>query len=442
MRIVVIGTGYVGLVTGVCFAELGLQVTCVDKDAEKIARLKSGLCPIYEPGLPELMKKNAPRLVYTHDLAEAFREGPDAVFIAVGTPTDDRNGGADLSHVFAAAESFAPLLKEDAIIVTKSTVPVGTGAKLRAILANARPKLKFHIVSNPEFLRQGYAVHDFLHPDRLIVGVESDTAREFMQKLYLPLCVQHSPGARHVLFTDIQTAELIKYAANAFLATKISFINEMADICESVGANISEVAEGMGLDPRIGPLYLQPGPGFGGSCFPKDTRALAHIAQEAGSKSKLVSAVVAFNDARKQNMAQKIIAAFDSDVKNKTIAVLGLAFKSGTDDMRESAALTILPALLKAGATVRAYDPEAMANAKKLLPAVQFSKDVRVCCENADGVVILTEWPEFAGLSLAMLKSWLAQPVVVDLRNLFSLEAMQAAGFTYHSIGRSKVDNR
>ncbi len=433
MRIAMIGTGYVGLVSGACFSEFGVEVTCVDKETAKIERLQRGEMPIFEPGLETLVANNvrAGRLHFSTDLASAVA-GADAVFIAVGTPSRRGDGHADLSFVFAAAAEIAAALTGYAVVVTKSTVPVGTGAEVARIIRNARPDLDFDVVSNPEFLREGSAINDFMRPDRVVIGAESDRAREVMRALYRPLYLIETP----IVFTSIKTSELIKYAANTFLATKITFINEIADLCEAVGANVHDVARGIGLDGRIGRKFLHPGPGYGGSCFPKDTLALVRTAVEARSPLKIVETVVAVNEARKKQMAERIIAACDGSVAGKTIAVLGLTFKPNTDDMRDSPSLEIVPRLLAAGARVRAYDPEGMGEAKKLLDGVDWCEEAYQTMDGADALAIVTEWNQFRALDLGRVKALLKAPVVVDLRNVYEPAEMAAAGFRYSSIGR------
>jgi len=438
MRIAVIGTGYVGLVSGACFSEFGVSVTCVDTDRAKIARLQRGEMPIYEPGLDELVaaNTNAGRLSFTSELAPAI-EGADAVFIAVGTPSRRGDGHADLSYVFAAAEEVGRALAETradgyTVVVTKSTVPVGTGREVASILRRVCPSERFDVASNPEFLREGSAIEDFMHPDRVVIGAESDRAQTVMRQLYRPLYLIETP----MMFTDIETAELIKYAANAFLATKITFINEIADLCEKVGADVQDVAKGIGLDGRIGRKFLHAGPGFGGSCFPKDCRALVRTAREVRANLSIVERVVQVNDARKARMAEKIIAACGGSVAGKTIAVLGLTFKPNTDDMRDAPSLEILPRLTAAGATVRAFDPEGMGEAEKLLPEIVYCGEAYETMKSADVLVLLTEWNEFRALDLARIGQLLAEPLVIDLRNIYQPAEMAAAGLSYVSIGR------
>ena len=438
MRIAMIGTGYVGLVSGACFSEFGVSVTCVDKDADKIARLQRGEVPIYEPGLDQLVTVNkaAGRLSFTTDLRAAL-DGAEAVFIAVGTPSRRGDGHADLTYVFAAADEIGEALAEKpgsrTVVVTKSTVPVGTGRKLQNILAKRLPAGAFDVASNPEFLREGSAIQDFMRPDRVVIGTDSEHARATLRSLYRPLYLLETP----VVFTTIETAEMIKYAANAFLATKITFINQVADLCESVGADVQDVARGIGLDGRIGRKFLHAGPGFGGSCFPKDCEALVRTAEEAGARLTMVERVLEINNSRKRGMADRIAAACGGTITGKTIAVLGLTFKPNTDDMRESPSLAILPLLAEAGATIRAFDPEGMAESRKLLPDLEYCDDAYTALDGADALVLLTEWNEFRALDLARVKSLLRSPVVIDLRNIYQPEEMTGAGFVYHSIGRA-----
>jgi UDPglucose 6-dehydrogenase len=433
MRIAMIGTGYVGLVSGACFSEFGIDVACVDKDKGKIAQLKAGRIPIYEPGLEELVARNtaAGRLAFTADLAAAV-DGAEAVFIAVGTPSRRGDGHADLSYVFAAAEEIAKALTGYAVVVTKSTVPVGTGRKVAERIRAARPDADFDVASNPEFLREGSAIQDFMRPDRVVIGAASERAREVMRRIYRPLYLIEKP----ILFTRLETSELIKYAANSFLATKITFINEIADLCEKLGADVHDVAKGIGLDGRIGSKFLHPGPGYGGSCFPKDTLALVRTAQEAKSPLRIVETVADINERRKQAMAARIITACGGSVAGKTIALLGLTFKPNTDDMRESPSLAIVPALTAAGAAIRAHDPEGMAEAKKLLGGIAYCAGPYEAMQGADALVIVTEWNAFRSLDLVRIKQLLRAPVVVDLRNIYNPREMAAAGFNYFSIGR------
>jgi UDPglucose 6-dehydrogenase len=436
MKIAVIGTGYVGLVSGACLAELGKNVTCVDSDVQKISTLKAGRIPIYEPGLELLVQHNtaAGRLHFTSELKDALI-GVDVVVLAVGTPTDEKTGRADLSYVFAAAEQVAKNLDHPVVVVTKSTVPVGTGQKVKAILEKTRPDLRCQVASNPEFLREGSAVEDFLRPDRIIIGADSQEAKDVMMRMYVELTDEGYP----VLFTNIPTAELIKYASNAFLATKIAFTNEMADICEGVGADIEVVVKGMGMDARIGGKYMHPGPGYGGSCFPKDTLALTHIAKDAGWPTKIVESVVKANHERKYHMVKKIQKAFGGKLKSKQIAVLGLTFKANTDDMRYSPALVIVPELAKQGAVLRLYDPVGLNEAQKHITA---RKNILWCgsCDEAvaqaDGIVILTEWEEFVSLDLMHLKKRMRGNMIVDLRNILHSHSVSEYGFKYVSIGR------
>ena len=433
MRVAMIGTGYVGLVSGVCFSDFGHDVICVDRVAEKIERLRRGEAPIYEPGLEALMAKNvaAGRLSFTTDLASAV-DGADAVFIAVGTPTRRGEGHADLSFVYGAAEEIARALTGYAVIVTKSTVPVGTNREVARRVAAAAPGAEFDVASNPEFLREGAAIEDFMRPDRVVVGAETERAREVMRSLYRPLSLRETP----MIYTTFESAELIKYAANAFLATKITFINEMADLCEKVGGDVQDVAKGMGLDRRIGSKFLHPGPGYGGSCFPKDTLALSRTAQQANSPMRIVETVVEVNDARKRRMVDKISGALDYALSGKRIAVLGVTFKPDTDDMREAPALSIVPALIGAGASVAVVDPKGRAEGEALLPGVTWMDDPYEAARGADAIVVLTEWNMFRGLDLARLKAGMAGDALVDLRNVYNRTAAEAAGFAYVAVGR------
>ena len=433
MRVAVIGTGYVGLVSGACFADFGHTVTCVDKDPSKIERLENGEIPIFEPGLDDLVAKNVreQRLFFTLDAKDAVKDA-DAVFIAVGTPSRRGDGHADLSFVYAVAEEIADLMDGFTVVVTKSTVPVGTGDEVEAIIKKKRPDADFAVVSNPEFLREGAAIKDFKIPDRVVVGTDDERAMELMRELYRPLYINETP----ILFTNRRTSELIKYAANAFLAVKITFINEIADLCEAVGADVQQVSKGIGLDGRIGKKFLHAGPGYGGSCFPKDTLALTKTANDYDSPIKIVDAVVEVNAARKKAMADKIIKTMGGDVSGKTIALLGLAFKPNTDDMRDAPALDIVPALQAAGASVRAYDPESMHEASQMLTDVMYCDGAYHAVEGADAVVILTEWDQFRALDLDRVKSLLSAPVMVDLRNVYTPEDIIKRGFTYDSIGR------
>ena len=434
MKITVIGTGYVGLVSGACFSEFGFDVTCIDKDAAKVASLKKGEIPIYEPGLDALVQRNseAGRLQFSTDLA-AHVPAADVILIAVGTPTRRGDGHADLSYVFAAAEEVADNLSGYSVVVTKSTVPVGTGRRLQEIIATKNPDADFDIASNPEFLREGSAIGDFMRPDRVVVGTTAPRAIEMMRRLYRPLYLIETP----ILFAKIETAELIKYAANAFLAVKISFINQIADLCEEVGANVHEVAKGMGLDKRIGGKFLRAGPGYGGSCFPKDTLALVKTAEMHDVALPMVEGVVRYNDERKLAMADRVKKALGGSVNGKKIAVLGLAFKPETDDMRDSPALSILPQLVAEGAVITAYDPAAMDEAKPLLPsAIDYAKSATQTLDGADCVVVVTEWNEFRALTPQTFISAMAGTAIVDLRNLYDGDAMRDAGLKYVSIGR------
>jgi len=433
MRIAMIGTGYVGLVSGACFSEFGVSVSCVDQDAAKIAGLRRGEMPIYEPGLAALVAANvaAGRLSFTTDLAAAVA-GADAVFIAVGTPSRRGDGHADLSYVFAAAEAIGRALRGPAVVVTKSTVPVGTGYQVAAILRGTRAKGGVEVAANPEFLREGSAMADFMRPDRVVIGADSERARVVLRQLYRPLYLIETP----MLFTDVATAELIKYAANAFLATKVTFINEIADLCETLGADVQDVARGIGLDGRIGRKFLHAGPGFGGSCFPKDCRALLRTAGEAGGGLAIVETVLRVNEARKCRMADKIAAACGGSLAGKSLAVLGLTFKPNTDDMRDAPSLEILPRLIAAGARIRAFDPEGMDEARKLMPELVYCRDAYQTMEGADALILLTEWNEFRGLDLGRVRDLLASPLVIDLRNIYQPQEMAAVGFSYLSIGR------
>lgn len=433
MRIAMIGTGYVGLVSGACFAEFGPTVTCVDVDAEKVERLRRGEIPIYEAGLDELVRKgvDAGRLVFTTELAAAVREA-DAVFIAVGTPSRRGDGHADLRFVEAAAVEIAKALTGYTVVVTKSTVPVGTGRKVAQIIRETAPQADFDVVSNPEFLREGSAIGDFMRPDRVLIGAETDRARAVMRQLYRPLFLNETP----IVMTTLETSELTKYAANAFLATKITFINEIAELCEKVGANVQDVARGMGLDGRIGGKFLHAGPGFGGSCLPKDTVALARTAQEYGAPARLVETVIQVNQTRKGAMASRVIQACGGSVRGKTVGILGVAFKPNTDDMRDAPALAIVPALQDAGASVRAYDPAAMREAGSMLPGVHWCSDAYDVADGADALALITEWNEFRALDLERVGRLMRARVLVDLRNVYPPEEASAAGFTYTGIGR------
>jgi len=429
-----IGGGYVGLVSGACFAEFGTDVAVVESDPHKLAALRAGRMPIYEPGLDKLVAENvkAGRLSFGDDLAAAV-DGAEAVFIAVGTPTRRGDGHADLSYVYAAAEQVARALSGYAVIITKSTVPVGTGRRIEEIVRAARPDLDFDVASNPEFLREGNAIGDFMRPDRVVIGAESERAQEVLRRLYRPLYLIEAP----IVFTGIETAELTKYAANAFLAMKVTFINEIADLCEKVGADVHDVARGIGLDGRIGRKFLHPGPGYGGSCFPKDTLALVRTAQDFGAPSRLVETVVAVNDARKATMAMRVINACGGSVRGKTIAVLGLTFKPETDDMRDAPSISIVSRLAGDGAVVRAFDPEGMQPARTVLPEeVVYCRDALDAAEGADALVLITEWNEFRALPPARLLAAMRGKVIVDLRNVYDPVAMREAGADYHCIGR------
>src|SRR5579864_1533806 len=434
MHIAMIGTGYVGLVSGACFADFGHIVTCVDKDGDKIAALRRGEIPIYEPGLGDLVDSNVrqKRLAFTTDLAGPVREA-DAVFIAVGTPSRRGDGHADLSYVYTAAREIAAALQDFTVVITKSTVPVGTGDEVERIIREANPPADVAVASNPEFLREGAAIRDFKFPDRIVVGTSDERARKVLAEIYRPLSLNQMP----LMFTERRTAELIKYAANAFLATKITFINEIADLSEKVGANVQEVARGIGLDNRIGTKFLHPGPGFGGSCFPKDTRALVKTAQDYDVPLRIVESVMAVNDNRKRAMARKVSAAVGSSLRGKTIAVLGLTFKPDTDDMREAPSIPLVTGLLDMGARVRAHDPAGLEAARRELPDIEYCDDPYTCARGADAMVLVTEWAQYRALDLERLKQELAHPVVVDLRNVYRPDEMVAHGFIYESVGRA-----
>ena len=437
MRIAVIGAGYVGLVSGACFSEFGVDVVCVDKDADKVSLLNDLQMPIYEPELTAIVKKNikAGRLSFTTDLVASVKDA-NAVFIAVGTPSRRGDGHADLTYVYDAVREVAMALDGYTVIVTKSTVPVGTGDEIERMLSDLCPDGNFDVVSNPEFLREGSAINDFMRPDRVVLGTTSEKAQEVMRELYRPLYLIDTP----ILFTARRTAELIKYAANTFLATKITFINEIADLCEQVGADVQDVAKGIGLDGRIGNKFLHAGPGYGGSCFPKDTLALVRTARDANSPIKIVETVVEINEKRKYEMANKIVRACGGSLKEKKVAVLGLTFKPNTDDMRDAPSLVIVPALVKGGADVYVYDPQGMDEAKGMLKGVHWCNDTYEVMENADVIAILTEWNEFRALDLARVKSLMSKPIMVDLRNIYNPDEMVEAGFDYHCVGR-KISN-
>ncbi len=434
MKIAMIGTGYVGLVSGVCFSDFGHEVICVDKDPAKIDMLNKGEVPIYEPGLDELMAKNvaAGRLSFSLDLAEAVAQS-DAVFIAVGTPTRRGDGHADLTYVFAAAEEIAAAIEGYTVVVTKSTVPVGTNRRVKQIIHKARPDLEFDVASNPEFLREGAAIDDFMRPDRVVVGVQTDAASEVMADIYRPLFLREFP----IVTTDLESAEMIKYAANAFLATKITFVNEIAALCERVGADVKQVSKGIGLDGRIGNKFLHAGPGYGGSCFPKDTKALARIGQEHGLPMQITETVITVNEEMKRRMIDKIMDMCGGSVNGKTIAVLGVTFKPNTDDMRDAPSLTIVPALVGGGAKVRVVDPQGRHEGEALLPGTHWADDPYKAAQNADAVVLLTEWNEFRALDLKRLAKRMSAPRLADLRNIYAAKDAKRAGFeAYTSIGR------
>ena len=436
MRVSMIGAGYVGLVSGACFADFGHYVTCIDKDLRRVAALQRGEIPIFEPGLAELVDANVRggRLEFAGEISSVA--AADAVFIAVGTPSRRGDGFADLSFVYAAVREIAALLAANAVVVTKSTVPVGTGDEIERILRETRPDTDLKVVSNPEFLREGAAIQDFKHPDRIVVGSDDARARSVLAEIYRPLYLNAAP----ILYVSRRTAELIKYASNAFLAAKITFINEIADLCEQVGADVQDVARGMGLDNRIGGKFLHPGPGFGGSCFPKDATALLKTAQDHGVALRIVETVSAVNEQRKRAMARKVVGALGGSVRGKAVAVLGLAFKPNTDDIRDSPAVPLIAALQDLGARVRAYDPAAMEQAKPALPAVSYCASAYAAAEGADALVIATEWEQFRALDLGQLKAVMAQPLIVDLRNIYRAEEMKRAAFRYVAIGRADVE--
>ena len=436
MRIAMIGSGYVGLVSGACFAQFGHDVICVDKDVGKIDRLRNGEIPIYEPGLDRMVTDNlkAGRLAFTTSLSDAVG-GADAAFIAVGTPTRRGDGHADLTYVYAAAAELAHAIRGYTVVVTKSTVPVGTGREVARIIREVQPAAEFDIASNPEFLREGAAIEDFMKPDRVVIGIDSERAREVMSGVYRPLNLIQTP----MVFTNIETAEVTKYAGNAFLAAKITFINEIADLCEKVGADVHDVARGIGLDGRIGRKFLHPGPGFGGSCFPKDTLALAYTAREANAPQTIIEQVIEVNNARKKKMAKKVIDFCGGSVAGQTIGVLGLTFKANTDDMRDAPSLDIVPALQAAGARIVAFDPEGMTEAGKLLKDIDFVRTAYDAATGADVLVVITEWHEFRGLDPRRIKQVMRQPRIVDLRNIFNPEEMRGLGFLYEGVGRPKL---
>ena len=438
MNITMLGTGYVGLVSGTCFSEFGFDVCCVDKDKDKINNLKNDIIPIYEPGLQNLVKKNknSGRLSFSNDIDQNIKKA-DIVFIAVGTPSRRGDGHADLTYVYEAAEKIAKNLDGYTVIVNKSTVPVGTGAEVKNIIKKINPNALFDVVSNPEFLREGNAIEDFMRPDRVVVGIETEKAKQLMSIIYKPLYLIETP----ILFTDLNTAELIKYSANAFLAVKISYINQMSDLCEKVGADVHDVAKGIGLDKRIGSKFLHPGPGYGGSCFPKDTLALVQTAKEYDSNLSIVETVVQYNKQRKSDMADKIIEAFNNNCQNKKISILGLSFKPETDDMRDSPSLDIIPILKEKGFDISVFDPVAMDEAKKILKNIEFSNNIEECLQDSDGLVILTEWNEFRGLSATRLKKVMKGNILIDLRNSLNPDSFQKSGFNLIQLGRPKKTN-
>ena len=436
MRVAMIGTGYVGLVSGACFADFGHHVTCVDKDSGKVAALQRGEIPIYEPGLAELVGTNIRqgRLTFATELADSVREA-DVVFVAVGTPSRRGDGHADLSYVLAAAAEIAMEIRDFTVVATKSTVPVGTGDEIERIIRKRRPDANFAVISNPEFLREGSAIRDFKHPDRIVVGTTDERAREVIAELYRPLYLNAAP----IVYTGRRTAELIKYSANAFLATKITFINEIAELCENVGADVQEVARGIGLDHRIGTKFLHAGPGFGGSCFPKDAQALIKSAQDHGAPLRILETVMAVNEVRKRAMARKVAAALGGNLREKTVALLGLTFKPNTDDMREAPSIALITALRDLGARIRAYDPAGMEQAKLVVDDIDYCDGPYSCAENADALVVVTEWEQFRALDFDRMKQVMARPVLIDLRNVYRPEELTRLGFIYHSIGRPSV---
>ncbi len=436
MRVAMIGSGYVGLVSGTCFADFGHVVTCIDKDEAKVVALRDGQIPIFEPGLDALVTSNVRdgRLSFTTDLKEAVADA-DIVFIAVGTPSRRGDNHADLAYVYQAARDIAKAMRDHTVVCTKSTVPVGTGDEIERIIRELRPEVEFSVASNPEFLREGAAIEDFKRPDRIVIGVTDQHARDVMAELYAPLFINQAP----LMFTERRAAELIKYASNAFLATKITFINEIADLCEEVGVNVQDVARGIGLDNRIGTKFLHAGPGYGGSCFPKDTNALAKTAQDFGVPLRLVETVIAVNDQRKRGVARKVMAACGGSVRGKTIAVLGLTFKPNTDDMRDAPSIAIIRYLQDNGAHIKAYDPKGVEQAKGELSGVAYMPNAYACIEDADALCLVTEWEQFRALDLDRVKSLLKTPIVVDLRNIYKPEEMRRRGFSYYSIGRAPV---
>ena len=434
MNVTILGTGYVGLVSGTCFSEFGFEVCCVDKDIDKISNLNLGIMPIYEPGLKNIVNKNrdAGRLKFSNEINNYIKNA-DIIFIAVGTPARRGDGHADLKYIYEAAEQIAKNISNYTVIVTKSTVPIGTGDEVKKLIKKINPSADFDMVSNPEFLREGNAIDDFMRPDRVVVGVESERAKEVMSTIYKPLFLIETP----IVYTDLKTAELIKYSANAFLAVKISFINQIADLCEKVGADVHDISRGMGLDKRIGSKFLHPGPGYGGSCFPKDTLALVQTAKTHNIDLSIVKTTISYNQKRKSKMADKIIENLGNNLSSQKVAILGLAFKPGTDDMRDSPALEIIPRLLKEGITISAFDPEAMNEAKLLLSDIQFSDTMEDCLQGADALVILTEWNEFRGLTVSKLKGLLKGKILIDLRNALNPENFEESDFTLVQIGRS-----
>ncbi len=436
MRVAMIGSGYVGLVSGTCFADFGHTVTCIDKDAAKVAALQNGVIPIYEPGLDVLVSNNVRdgRLSFTTELKEAVANA-DIVFIAVGTPSRRGDNHADLAYVFQAARDIAGALNGFTVVCTKSTVPVGTGDEIERIIREGRPDAEISVASNPEFLREGAAIEDFKRPDRIVIGITDDKARQTMSDLYAPLFINQAP----LMFTERRAAELIKYASNAFLATKITFINEIADLCEEVGVNVQDVARGIGLDNRIGGKFLHAGPGYGGSCFPKDTNALAKTAQDFGVPLRLVESVISVNDQRKRGVARKVMAACGGSVRGKTIAVLGLTFKPNTDDMRDAPSIAVIRYLQDNGAHIKAYDPKGVEQAKAELTGVEYTPDAYSCIAGADALCLVTEWEQFRALDLDRIKSLLKAPIIIDMRNIYKPEDMRRRGFTYYSIGRKPV---
>ncbi len=439
MNITMVGTGYVGLVSGTCFSEFGFNVCCVDKDPEKISNLNKDIVPIYEPGLENLIKKNksAGRLTFSNDIDGNIKKS-DIVFIAVGTPSRRGDGHADLSYVYQAAEQIGKKIDGYTVVVTKSTVPVGTGLEVKNIIKKVNPNADFDVISNPEFLREGNAIQDFMRPDRVVVGFESEKAKKIIASLYKPLFLIETP----ILFTDLKTAELIKYSANAFLALKISYINQMADLCEKIGADVHDVAKGIGLDKRIGNKFLHPGPGYGGSCFPKDTIALVKTANQNNSDISIIDTVVKYNTKRKSEMANKILKKLGNDLTNKKVSILGLSFKPETDDMRDSPSLDIIPILQKNGITISAYDPVAMNEAKKLLKNTEFSNDLETCLQNSDALVILTEWNQFRGLLPDYLSKYMKGNILIDLRNALDPENFINSNFNLVQIGRGREINQ